>query len=127
VLLAALPTGRRVEIVSRDGLAAHAPRTVTSPEYLERDLAHVRRRGLAVEVGEFGERLACVAAPVHGPSGDVAGAVAVTVPVVPAGGRGALADRRAVLERVVGRAAERAGRALGGDGWAFDRPSAHRE
>jgi IclR family transcriptional regulator, acetate operon repressor len=119
LLLATLPPPRRTEVLARDGLARHASRTISSREDLDRELDAVLRRGLATERGEFRERLACMAAPVlHGdaltrPAAEtLVGAVAVAVPVVPAGGPGSLHDRRERLERAVRAAAARASTAL---------------
>lgn len=94
----------RRAILDRDGLPAHAYRTMTDRADLARELEAVRRRDLAVDRGEFRERLACMAAPVRVPGAcgpALVGAVAVAVPVVPAGGPGSIADRRDRLERAV--------------------------
>lgn len=67
----------------RQALAEHgAPqrltrRTITSLTGLERELAQVRRYGVAYSQEEFTEGLACVAAPVFGPGGKVVMAVSV--------------------------------------------------
>ncbi|GAA4918733.1 IclR family transcriptional regulator [Actinomycetospora succinea] len=105
----------RRAILDRDGLPSHAYRTMTDVEALERELDGVRRRDLAVDRGEFRERLACMAAPVRVPSVEgpvLVGAVAVAVPVVPAGGPGSIADRRDRLERAVREGARRLAVAL---------------
>ncbi|MEJ2863237.1 IclR family transcriptional regulator [Actinomycetospora flava] len=105
----------RRAILDRDGLPAHAYRTMTDLDELERELDAVRRRDLAVDRGEFRERLACMAAPVRVPSAcgpTLVGAVAVAVPVVPAGGPGSIADRRDRLERAVREGARRLSVAL---------------
>jgi IclR family acetate operon transcriptional repressor len=122
LLLAALSEGRRAEVLARDGLPRHAYRTIASRDELDRELDGVRRRDLATDRGEFRERLACTAAPVRLPgcgagSAEEAlvGAVAVAVPVVPAGGPGSLHDRRERLEHAVRAAAARAGAALADD------------
>lgn len=105
----------RRAIIDRDGLPSHAYRTMTDPGALDRELAGVRRRDVAVDRGELRERLACMAAPVRVPSADgplLVGAVAVAVPVVPAGGPGSIADRRDRLERAVREGARRLSVAL---------------
>jgi IclR family transcriptional regulator, acetate operon repressor len=119
LLLAALTDARRTEVLARDGLPRHAYRTVTDPAELDRELDAVRRRDLATDRGEFRERLACMAAPVRRPVGEgssaedaLVGAVAVAVPVVPAGGPGSLHDRRERLESAVRTAASRASAAF---------------
>ncbi|MEV4469624.1 IclR family transcriptional regulator [Nonomuraea salmonea] len=77
----------------RHDLPAHGPferltrRTVTSLAALDRELAQVRRQGLACSQEEYTEGVACVAAPVFGPGGRVCMAVSVAAPaqVVPLG------------------------------------------
>src|SRR6195952_1634154 len=111
LLLAALSEARRTEVLARDGLPRHAYRTIGSRDDLDRELDGVRRRDLATDRGELRERLACTAAPVRLPGcagrsaeDALVGAVAVAVPVVPAGGPGSLHDRRERLGHA-GRAA----------------------
>ncbi|MDD7966250.1 IclR family transcriptional regulator [Actinomycetospora lemnae] len=113
--LAECGAAERRAVLDRDGLPAHAYRTMTDPAELERELDAVRRRDLAVDRGELRERLACMAAPVRVPGADgpvLVGAVAVAVPVVPAGGPGSIADRRDRLERAVREGARRLAVAL---------------
>jgi Transcriptional regulator len=62
----------------------------------------IRSDGAAVEVEEYQEGVAGVAAPVHGPDGTVVGALGVSVT------RAEFAARRWELERVVRQAAARA-------------------
>jgi IclR family acetate operon transcriptional repressor len=114
LLLAALSEVRRTEVLARDGLPLHAHRTIGSRDDLDRELDGVRRRDLATERSELRERLACTAAPVRAPGyagrsaeDALVGAVAVAVPVVPAGGPGSLHDRRERLEHAVRAAAAR--------------------
>lgn len=115
LLLAEAGDAARRAVLDRDGLPAHAYRTMTDRAALDRELLGVRRRDLAVDRGEFRERLACMAAPVRVPGAcgpTLVGAVAVAVPVVPAGGPGSLGDRRQRLERAVRDGARRLGDAL---------------
>jgi IclR family transcriptional regulator, acetate operon repressor len=115
LLLAEADDVARRAVLDRDGLPAHAYRTMTDRSALDRELLGVRRRDLAVDRGEFRERLACMAAPVRVPGAAgpaLVGAVAVAVPVVPAGGPGSLGDRRPRLERAVRDGARRLARAL---------------
>jgi IclR family acetate operon transcriptional repressor len=116
LLLAEYEDGLRTAILTRDGLPALAYRTITERADLERELEAVRRRGVATDRGEFHERLACLAAPVRVPDArggpTLVGAVAVAVPVVPAGGPGSIADRRERLEAAVRAGADRAAGAL---------------
>ena len=54
----------RVQAVLRTGLARRTPRTVVAPGILLRQLAEVRRTGIAAEHEESEVGLSCVAAPV---------------------------------------------------------------
>lgn len=60
------------------GLEAFTPRTITQPALFEHHLERVRERGIATDVEEFSENLCCVAMPVVGRGGEVAGAVGVS-------------------------------------------------
>ncbi len=94
---------------------AHSPEALAKDEALEMeserletDLALVRRRGYAENLGEWIEGLAVFAAPVF-VHGRMVGAIATALPTP----RLARVDRKHVLECVM-RAAERAGDRLGG-------------
>jgi len=60
VLLASLPE-RTVLAIARRGLAQYTSRTITDPRALLEELALTRRRGYAVAIGEWDERLSAVA------------------------------------------------------------------
>ncbi|MEV4431881.1 IclR family transcriptional regulator C-terminal domain-containing protein [Streptomyces sp. NPDC049555] len=68
VLLAALPRAARHRYLDAAGMRALTPRTITSPEHLDAQLAGVRREGVAVEIEESAAGVACVAVrvPVRG-------------------------------------------------------------
>lgn len=75
VLLAwGVPTAAR----RGDDLERHTQHTVTSARVLARVLVDVRRAGWAAEVEEHRIGVASVAAPVHGMTGRVVGAIAVS-------------------------------------------------
>ena len=59
-------------------LEAFTPNTIIRPRRLREELAEVRRRGYAIDGEEITRGLVCVAAPVHGASGEVAGAMSCT-------------------------------------------------
>jgi IclR family acetate operon transcriptional repressor len=67
VLLASSPVYR--EAVDGEALASLTPATVTDPDVLHRELDRVLREGVAVELEEYAEGFATVAAPVVAPSG----------------------------------------------------------
>ncbi|WP_433784811.1 IclR family transcriptional regulator [Actinomycetospora sp. CA-101289] len=132
LLLAEAGDAARRAVLDRDGLPSHAYRTMTDRAALDRELHGVRRRDLATDRGEFRARLASTAAPVRVPGAGgptLVGAVAVCVPVVPAGGPGSLGDRRHRLERAVRDGARRLADALGdpvSTGWDDGGPGAVR-
>ncbi|MEU6998263.1 IclR family transcriptional regulator [Nonomuraea sp. NPDC046570] len=55
-------------------------RTITAFATLDRELALVRRQGVAYSQEEYAEGVACVAAPVFGPTGSICMAVGVATP-----------------------------------------------
>lgn len=59
-----------------------APRTITDPAALRRDLELTRARGYAIAVDELEPGLWAVAAPVHDPSGRVVAALSISGPTV---------------------------------------------
>jgi IclR family acetate operon transcriptional repressor len=61
-------------------LRRYTARTLTSPAALERELAHVRRLGYAVDNEEMEEGVRCLAVPIFDRRGDVAGAMSVSGP-----------------------------------------------
>jgi DNA-binding IclR family transcriptional regulator len=61
-------------------LQAFTRRTLTDPDALARDVARVRRRGWARAVREREEDLSALAAPVFGPSGELAGVLGLQGP-----------------------------------------------
>lgn len=101
VLLAELRPGRLAELVERTGLPKLAAHTVPDRRALDRDLMRIRLDGVAVEVDEYAHGVAGVAAAVHGPDGEVVGALGVSV------SRTEFGMRRWELERFVRSAAGR--------------------
>jgi IclR family transcriptional regulator, acetate operon repressor len=63
-LLAQLDPAAAREIVTRTGMPAQTPRTITDPARLLRELAQVRRRGYAMDTGEQEIGVQCIAVPV---------------------------------------------------------------
>lgn len=61
-------------------LTRFTPRTIMSTEGLREELARTRLRGYALDEQEHEEGVRCVAAPVFGFDGRVAGSISVTVP-----------------------------------------------
>jgi IclR family KDG regulon transcriptional repressor len=64
--------------IAKTVLVQHTPRTLTDPDLLRADLAESRRRGYAIDQGEFNPIVRCMAAPVFDRTGRAAAAVSVT-------------------------------------------------
>jgi DNA-binding IclR family transcriptional regulator len=80
-----------LEAVLEAGLPPWTARTISDAAGLRRQLAEVRRRGYAVNVGGWRETTAGVAAPVLLPSGDAVASIGISGPVERLGRRGSLA------------------------------------
>lgn len=79
VLLAYAPAAVQEQVLGTP-LARFNDRTITAAPALRRLLAEVRRSHLAVSDGLLDPAALSVAAPVHGPAGDVVAALSVVVP-----------------------------------------------
>jgi len=79
VILAHYPTDQ-VEEITRDGLPARTPYTLTSPEALHAELDLVRAQGFALDDQENEEGVRCAGAPIFDYTGKVIGAVSVSGP-----------------------------------------------
>jgi DNA-binding IclR family transcriptional regulator len=89
-------------------LPRFTPATIVDRARLRRDLATVRQRGYATDVGEFAPAIKAIAAPIFGPEGSCV--AAVSIPYV--GTLRATAER--AIRAAVVRAAEDLSRSLGG-------------
>lgn len=81
IMLAALAPDQFTRYLQRSELKAYTPKSITSVEQLAREIAEVRRAGLAVDDGEFDSELRCAALPVRNFSGQVIGAIGISGPV----------------------------------------------
>ena len=106
VMLAALAPRDRREYLHQRGLPAFTERTTTDRARLDQELAQVAAEGLATDQGEFRPDVACLAAPVVGHDGRVAGCVSVSLPAAE------FRRRRWRLEPVLREGAARTSRAL---------------
>jgi DNA-binding IclR family transcriptional regulator len=77
-----LAFGRALAPAGARALRTHAPGTITDPEALRAELAHVRRDQFATAIDELEVGLAAIAAPVRGVSGEVVAALSITGPTV---------------------------------------------
>ncbi|MGC1467400.1 MAG: IclR family transcriptional regulator [Pseudolabrys sp.] len=81
IVLAAMPLEQFDDFLARAELCAHTAKTITDPARLRREIAEVRRAGMAFDDGEFDGELRCVALPVRDFSGQVVGAMGMSGPV----------------------------------------------
>ena len=81
IMLAALVSGQFERYLQRAELKANTPKSITTAEHLAREIAEVRRAGLAFDDGEFDSEVRCVALPVRDFSGRVIGAIGISGPV----------------------------------------------
>jgi IclR family transcriptional regulator, KDG regulon repressor len=81
IMLAALSPDQLEGFMARAEFKAFTPKSITSAELLRREIAEVRRAGLAIDDGEFDTELRCVALPVRDFSGQVTGAIGISGPV----------------------------------------------
>lgn len=79
-MLAFMPETIWQEVVARRGLPRFSPTTITTVEALQAELESIRQRGYALDNGETGEPVRCVAAPVRDYTGNVVAAVSVSGP-----------------------------------------------
>ncbi len=81
VVLAALPPDQFEGFLARTELNALTPHTIVTADRLRREIAEVRRAGMAIDDGEFDPELRCVAVAVRDFSGQVIGAIGISGPV----------------------------------------------
>ena len=77
-MLAHMPSSKVRQIVRDHGLPAFTPRTITTLQALDRELADIRARGYATDDGEIMEGLRCIAAPIFDGRGNVKYAVSIS-------------------------------------------------
>jgi IclR family KDG regulon transcriptional repressor len=81
IMLAALAPDQLEGYLQRAELKARTPKSIISHERLAREVAEVRRSGLAIDDGEFDPEVRCAAVPVRDFSGRVMGAIGISGPV----------------------------------------------
>lgn len=77
-ILAQLPPERTGQLLDGTELTAHTGATFTTRAALEDELAAIRKRGWAVDDGEFEDFTNCVSAPISDSTGQITAAVSVT-------------------------------------------------
>jgi DNA-binding IclR family transcriptional regulator len=106
IMLSAMSSDRRARYVDNAGLPALTSATIHDRDVLEAHLSHVRQSQIALEIGEFQHGVACMAAPVHEPAGNVVASVAISLPTAE------FHARRWNVERAVRQGAVRVTRSL---------------
>jgi len=79
VFLSRADTATVRRVISRK-LESHTPNTITDPKKLRLELSQIRSDGYAVDNEEITRGFVCVAAPILGIDGEVAGAMSCTFP-----------------------------------------------
>ena len=68
------------DVVNRHGLKSFSDTTITSVDELRQELDQIRKRGYAIDNGETGEAVRCVAAPIRDYTAQVVAAVSISGP-----------------------------------------------
>jgi DNA-binding IclR family transcriptional regulator len=78
ILLAALSEEQLDAYLARRPPVALTPKTITDPELLKREIATVRKSGIAYDDGEYNAEARCVAVPVKDFTGEVCVAIGIS-------------------------------------------------
>jgi DNA-binding IclR family transcriptional regulator len=81
IMLAALAPEQFEQFLRRAELKAYTPKSMINPDRLRREIAEVRRSGIAFDDGEFDAEMRCAAVPVRDFSGQVMGAIGISGPL----------------------------------------------
>ena len=79
VLLSHLESNAAKELL-RGNLTLDTKKTITSKTSLKQELKEIRSRGYAIDDEEITRGFVCIAAPIFGPDGSIAGALSCTFP-----------------------------------------------
>ncbi len=96
VILAALSEDQLRRFLDRAELTPSTEKSITDPRALMREVAEVRRAGIAYDEGEFNLEVRCVAVPVRDFTGQIAGALGISGPIWRQTGRGQSAKAKAL-------------------------------
>ena len=81
VILAALRDDQLENFLQHAELKPSTPKSITDRAALRREIAEVRRSGIAYDDGEFNAEVRCAAAPVRDFTGQVTGALGISGPI----------------------------------------------
>lgn len=80
VLLAFMADDQRKQFYSRNVLKAYTPNTITSVASLERELARIRKEGVAFDKEDYKPGLWAIAVPVYNGKGEILASASLIVP-----------------------------------------------
>ena len=81
IILASLRPDQLKRFLERVELKPSTQKSITDPGALMREIAEVRRTGVAIDDGEFNAEVRCIAVPVYDFTGDVIGALGISGPI----------------------------------------------
>jgi DNA-binding IclR family transcriptional regulator len=81
IILAALSDDQLKRLLARVELAPSTEKSITDAATLVREIAEVRRTGVAYDEGEFNLEVRCIAVPVRDFTGQMAGALGISGPI----------------------------------------------
>ncbi len=96
IILASLSDSQLERFLDRVALRPSTAKSITDAATLRREVAMVRRAGVAYDEGEFDLEVRCIAAPVRDFTGRIAGALGISGPMWRQTGRGQQAKVRAL-------------------------------
>ncbi|HUI98217.1 MAG TPA: IclR family transcriptional regulator [Xanthobacteraceae bacterium] len=122
VILAALSDDQLRRFLDRAELTPSTDKSITDPRALMREVAEVRRAGIAYDEGEFNLEVRCVAVPVRDFTGQIAGALGTSGPIWRQAGRA-----QSVKAKALQAAASRLSAAFGARNGVAGHPPLERE
>src|SRR5271169_5083514 len=81
IILASLRPDQLKRFLERVDMKPSTEKSITSPTALLREIAEIKRSGIAFDDGEFNLEVRCVAVPVYNFTGDVVGALGISGPI----------------------------------------------
>jgi IclR family transcriptional regulator, acetate operon repressor len=81
LFLSLLSPRKRALLLESIELHHYTDNTITDAARLEDEMLKIRRSGVSIDNQEFLAGVLCIAVPVHGPSGQTVGAIAVSAPI----------------------------------------------
>jgi DNA-binding IclR family transcriptional regulator len=96
IILASLSEDQLKRFLDRVELTPSTAKSITDVPALRREIAEVRRSGVAYDEGEFNLEVRCIAVPVRDFTGQIAGALGISGPIWRQAGRGQQAKVKAL-------------------------------